>query len=77
MSDIYESHESVLSAYEWVQMEGVNPEIGNSLYLDDILIQASDEIQNLKRERDKLKEALQKVAKASHGCYSKYYEGLT
>jgi hypothetical protein len=35
-------------------MNGINPEIENSLYLDDILIQASDEIQDLK---DRLEEA--------------------
>ncbi len=56
MSEGYKSHESVLDAYEWVQMNGINPEIENSLYLDDILIQASDEIQALKAQVKELEE---------------------
>jgi cell division protein FtsB len=54
MSEAYKSHESVLTAYEWVQTEGINPEIENSLHLDDILIQASDEIQALKARAKEL-----------------------
>ena len=64
MSDSYNSHTSVLSAYEWVQMNGINPEIENSLYLDDILIQASDELQAFKARVKELEAELSKLKKA-------------
>ena len=66
MSDSYNSHTSVLAAYEWVQMNGINPEIENSLYLDDILIQASDELQAFKARVKELEAGFSLLARRTN-----------